>query len=156
MDWGLLQFKSKNWLLRDKLLIPYRSVYFGAMVLNVLLRFAWLQTVLNFQVSFPHTQTLSAIVASLADYGTFSGWRMNIYTMLSSISHSSLYLYLSTTMLAKTNMSSILHQKKINRQEVSYPRTNSKERKHYRDVLRSTISEELDCFLTHFLFIYCI
>lgn len=32
MDWGLLQFKSKNWLLRDKLLIPYRSVYFGAMV----------------------------------------------------------------------------------------------------------------------------
>lgn len=72
MDWGLLQFKSKNWLLRDKLLIPYRSVYFGAMVLNVLLRFAWLQTVLNFQVSFPHAQTLSAIVASLADYGTFS------------------------------------------------------------------------------------
>jgi hypothetical protein len=42
-------------------------------VLNVLLRFAWLQTVLNFQVSFPHAQTLSAIVASLADYGTFSG-----------------------------------------------------------------------------------
>ncbi|KAJ6921439.1 hypothetical protein NC652_015367 [Populus alba x Populus x berolinensis] len=31
MDWGLLQFKSKNWLLRDKLLIPYRSVYLGAM-----------------------------------------------------------------------------------------------------------------------------
>ena len=74
---------------------------------------------------------------------------MNIYTMLSSIAHSSLYLYLSTTMLARTNMSSILHQKKINRQEVSYPRTNSKERKHYRDVLRSTISEEFDCFLTH-------
>ncbi|CAK7340292.1 unnamed protein product [Dovyalis caffra] len=65
MDWGLLQFKSKNWLLRDKLLIPYRSVYFGAMVLNVLLRFAWLQTVLNFQVSFLHAQSLIAIVASL-------------------------------------------------------------------------------------------
>jgi hypothetical protein len=32
MDWGLLQTQSTNWLLRDKLLIPYRSVYFGAMV----------------------------------------------------------------------------------------------------------------------------
>ncbi|KAG6769068.1 hypothetical protein POTOM_024683 [Populus tomentosa] len=31
MDRGLLQVKSKNWSLRDKLLIPYRSVYFGAM-----------------------------------------------------------------------------------------------------------------------------
>ncbi|CAK7340299.1 unnamed protein product [Dovyalis caffra] len=65
MDWGLFQSQSRNWLLRDKLLIPYRSVYFGAMVLNVLLRFAWLQTVLNFQLPFLHRQSLIAIVASL-------------------------------------------------------------------------------------------
>ncbi|KAJ6749608.1 hypothetical protein OIU85_000263 [Salix viminalis] len=65
MDWGLLQTQSTNWLLRDKLLIPYRSVYFGAMVLNVFLRFAWLQTVLNFQVPFLHRQTIIAVVASL-------------------------------------------------------------------------------------------
>jgi len=32
MDWGLLQSQSKNWFLRDKLLIPHRSVYFGAVV----------------------------------------------------------------------------------------------------------------------------
>ncbi|KAJ8760998.1 hypothetical protein K2173_022036 [Erythroxylum novogranatense] len=64
-DWGLLQRNSKNRWLRDKLLIPYKSVYFGAMVLNVLLRFAWLQTVLNFKFSFLHKETLTALVASL-------------------------------------------------------------------------------------------
>ncbi|KAH1097744.1 hypothetical protein J1N35_014665 [Gossypium stocksii] len=63
-DWGLLNRHSKNRWLRDKLLVPYKKVYFGAMGLNILLRFAWLQTVLNFQ--FPlHPQTLTTIVASL-------------------------------------------------------------------------------------------
>ncbi|KAM6571112.1 hypothetical protein CsatA_015192 [Cannabis sativa] len=65
IDWGLLQRNSKNRWLRDKLLVPYNSVYFVAIGMNVLLRFAWLQTVLNFQVSFLHTQTLIAIVALL-------------------------------------------------------------------------------------------
>ncbi|KAG5240152.1 phosphate transporter PHO1 [Salix suchowensis] len=64
-DWGLLQRHSKNRWLRDKLLVPYKSVYFGAMVMNVLLRFAWLQTVLDFRFSSLHEQTLIAIVASL-------------------------------------------------------------------------------------------
>ncbi|KAG6647335.1 hypothetical protein CIPAW_07G072200 [Carya illinoinensis] len=31
-DWGLLQRQSKNRWLRDKLLVPHKSVYFGAMV----------------------------------------------------------------------------------------------------------------------------
>lgn len=65
VDWGLLQRQSKNRWLRDKLLIPSKSVYFAAMVLNVLLRFAWLQTVLNIQFSFLHRQTLITVVASL-------------------------------------------------------------------------------------------
>ncbi|XP_039002352.1 phosphate transporter PHO1 homolog 7-like [Hibiscus syriacus] len=64
VDWGLLQRQSKNRWLRDKLLIPYKSVYFGAMVLNVLLRFAWLQTVLNLNLSL-HRETLTAIVAGI-------------------------------------------------------------------------------------------
>ncbi|KAK8526046.1 hypothetical protein V6N13_017114 [Hibiscus sabdariffa] len=63
-DWGLLNRDSKNFLLRDKLLVPHKKVYFGAMGLNVLLRFAWLQTVLNFNFSL-HPQTLTSIVASL-------------------------------------------------------------------------------------------
>lgn len=32
IDWGLLQRQSKNRWLRDKLLIPHKSVYFVAMV----------------------------------------------------------------------------------------------------------------------------
>ncbi|XP_010258275.1 PREDICTED: phosphate transporter PHO1 homolog 3-like [Nelumbo nucifera] len=64
VDWGLLQRRSRNRWLRDKLLIPHKSVYFAAMILNVLLRFAWLQTVLNFKLSL-HRQALIAIVASL-------------------------------------------------------------------------------------------
>ncbi|KAM3695813.1 hypothetical protein ACJW31_07G162700 [Castanea mollissima] len=65
IDWGLLQRRSKNRWLRDKLLVPHKRVYFGAMVLNVLLRFAWMQTVLGFQVSFLNKNSLIAIVASL-------------------------------------------------------------------------------------------
>ncbi|XP_050373010.1 phosphate transporter PHO1 homolog 3-like [Argentina anserina] len=65
IDWGLLQRNSRNRWLRDKLLVPYKSVYFAAIVLNVLLRFAWLQTVLNFNVSFMHEQSMIAVVAIL-------------------------------------------------------------------------------------------
>ncbi|KAJ1405806.1 SPX domain [Sesbania bispinosa] len=65
IDWGLLQRHSKNRWLRDKLLVPQKSIYFVAMVLNVLLRFAWLQTVLNFKFSFLHRQAMISIVASL-------------------------------------------------------------------------------------------
>lgn len=97
-DWGLLNWHSKNRWLRDKLLVPHKSIYFIAMVsnnktymkspsrvrvskavvvitdnsliiklqaLNVLLRFAWLQTVLNFNFSFLHRNTMITIVASL-------------------------------------------------------------------------------------------
>ncbi|KAK7400895.1 hypothetical protein VNO78_12204 [Psophocarpus tetragonolobus] len=64
-DWGLLQRHSKNRWLRDKLLVPQKSVYFAAMVLNVMLRFAWLQTILNFEFSFLHRQATISIIASL-------------------------------------------------------------------------------------------
>ncbi|XWS69679.1 hypothetical protein CRYUN_Cryun04dG0199500 [Craigia yunnanensis] len=63
-DWGLLNRHSKNRWLRDKLLVPHKKIYFGAMGLNVLLRFAWHQTVLNFKVPL-HPETLTTIVASL-------------------------------------------------------------------------------------------
>ncbi|KAF9674411.1 hypothetical protein SADUNF_Sadunf10G0124500 [Salix dunnii] len=64
-DWGLLQRHSKNRCLRDKLLVPHKSVYFGAMVLNVLLRFAWLETVLNLRVTSLNRETMIALMASL-------------------------------------------------------------------------------------------
>ncbi|CAA0825593.1 Phosphate transporter PHO1 homolog 3 [Striga hermonthica] len=65
IDWGLFQWHSKNRLLRDKLLIPHKIVYFVAMVLNVILRLAWMQTVMNVTVFSLHRQTMITIVASL-------------------------------------------------------------------------------------------
>ncbi|PIN13290.1 putative small molecule transporter [Handroanthus impetiginosus] len=65
IDWGLFQRNSKNRWLRDKLLIPHKSAYFVAMVLNVLLRLAWMQTVMNITIFSLHRQTMVALVASL-------------------------------------------------------------------------------------------
>ncbi|XP_076886840.1 phosphate transporter PHO1 homolog 3-like [Bidens hawaiensis] len=66
MDWGLLCRNSENPWLRDKLILPSRSIYFIAIVLNVILRLAWMQTVLDFhEAPFLHRNALIAIVASL-------------------------------------------------------------------------------------------
>ncbi|KAI3784850.1 hypothetical protein L1987_43957 [Smallanthus sonchifolius] len=66
MDWGLLCRNSENPWLREKLILPSRSIYFIAMVLNVILRLAWMQTVLDFhEAPFLHRNALIAIVASL-------------------------------------------------------------------------------------------
>ncbi|XP_058226294.1 phosphate transporter PHO1 homolog 9-like isoform X2 [Rhododendron vialii] len=66
IDWGLLRRNSKNPWLREKLLISNRSVYFVAIVLNVILRLAWMQSVLGFyEAPFLHRTAVTAIVASL-------------------------------------------------------------------------------------------
>ncbi|KAF7095096.1 hypothetical protein CFC21_097338 [Triticum aestivum] len=46
-DWGLLQFNSKNPWLRNDLILKQKYVYFISMGLNLLLRLAWLQTVIH-------------------------------------------------------------------------------------------------------------
>ncbi|KAL1194536.1 Phosphate transporter PHO1-like protein [Cardamine amara subsp. amara] len=63
-DWGLLHKPSKTWL-REKLLVPHKAVYYIAMVLNIVLRLAWLQTVLDFNFSFLHRETIIALLACL-------------------------------------------------------------------------------------------
>ncbi|RZC57157.1 hypothetical protein C5167_004461 [Papaver somniferum] len=65
LDWGLLRKNSKNPWLRDKLLVSHKSVYFAAMVTNVFLRFAWLQTVLNIQLPFLDREGMVTVVACL-------------------------------------------------------------------------------------------
>ncbi|KAL2226167.1 UNVERIFIED_CONTAM: Phosphate transporter PHO1 10, partial [Sesamum indicum] len=65
VDWGLLQRKSENLFLRDKLLITHKSVYFTAMVLDVFLRFAWLQLVLTLDVHSLQGNTISTIFSCL-------------------------------------------------------------------------------------------
>ncbi|XP_021755066.1 phosphate transporter PHO1 homolog 1-like [Chenopodium quinoa] len=46
-DWGLLQFHSKNPWLRNELMLRKKFIYYFSMVLNLILRLAWLQTVLH-------------------------------------------------------------------------------------------------------------
>ncbi|KEH21626.1 phosphate transporter PHO1 homolog 9 isoform X2 [Medicago truncatula] len=66
IDWGLLRRDSRNPWLRDKLSVPYKSVYFLAMVLNVILRLAWMQSVLGIkEAPFLHRTAMTALVASL-------------------------------------------------------------------------------------------
>ncbi|CAH2044974.1 unnamed protein product [Thlaspi arvense] len=65
-DWGLMNRNSKNPWLRDKLLLPYKSTYFIVMVVNVVLRLAWMQTVLGIkEAPFLHKRALVAVVTSL-------------------------------------------------------------------------------------------
>ncbi|KAD5961080.1 hypothetical protein E3N88_12553 [Mikania micrantha] len=65
-DWGLLRKNSENPWLRDKLLLPHRSIYFLAMVVNVILRLAWMQTVFDFhEAPFLHRTALIALISSL-------------------------------------------------------------------------------------------
>ncbi|XP_020220031.1 phosphate transporter PHO1 homolog 9 [Cajanus cajan] len=66
IDWGLLRRNSRNPWLREKLSVPNRSVYFVAMVLNVILRLAWMQSVLGIrEAPFLHRTALTALVACL-------------------------------------------------------------------------------------------
>ncbi|XP_010265338.1 PREDICTED: phosphate transporter PHO1 homolog 1-like [Nelumbo nucifera] len=46
-DWGLLQFHSKNPWLRNELVLRRKIIYFLSMGLNLVLRLAWIQTVLH-------------------------------------------------------------------------------------------------------------
>ncbi|CAN8265970.1 unnamed protein product [Cochlearia groenlandica] len=65
-DWGLMNRNSKNPWLRDKLLVPHKSIYFIVMVVNVVLRLAWMQTVLGIkEAPFLHKRALAAVVISL-------------------------------------------------------------------------------------------
>ncbi|KAK6931431.1 EXS, C-terminal [Dillenia turbinata] len=46
-DWGLLQFNSRNPWLRNDLMLRRKIIYYFSMGLNLILRLAWLQTVLH-------------------------------------------------------------------------------------------------------------
>ncbi|KAB1219297.1 Phosphate transporter PHO1 [Morella rubra] len=48
-DWGFLNRHSKNFLLRDNLILKNKSIYYVSIGLNVVLRVAWLQTVFPFK-----------------------------------------------------------------------------------------------------------
>lgn len=65
MDWGLLQRRSRNFLLRDELLLHHKAPYYIAMILEVLLRFVWLQVVLGFDMRPLRGKVVTSTFASL-------------------------------------------------------------------------------------------
>ncbi|XP_074309705.1 phosphate transporter PHO1 homolog 10-like [Silene latifolia] len=65
VDWGLLRRNSKNFYLRDRLLVSHKSVYYIAMVINVLLRATWLQYVLEFRVNGLRKTAFSTTISCL-------------------------------------------------------------------------------------------
>ncbi|KAG0745260.1 hypothetical protein G6F62_005015 [Rhizopus arrhizus] len=64
MDWGLLELKSKNFLLRDDVVF-YRWTYYIAVPINIILRFAW---TLNFATSKLSSDLIGFIIAILEIY----------------------------------------------------------------------------------------
>lgn len=64
-DWGLLQFNSKNPWLRDELVLRQNFVYYISMVLNLVLRLAWLQTVLHYNFGKVDYRVTMLVLAAL-------------------------------------------------------------------------------------------
>ncbi|KAK7368160.1 hypothetical protein VNO80_10183 [Phaseolus coccineus] len=64
-DWGLLQRLSKNPCLRDKLILPHRSVYLIAMVVDIALRMSWMQLVFEMDWSPLHKVAIITVTSCL-------------------------------------------------------------------------------------------
>ncbi|KAI5302733.1 hypothetical protein KEM56_000408, partial [Ascosphaera pollenicola] len=62
MDWSLCNIYSKNWGLRDSLAFRRKWVYYGAMILDPILRFNWIFYII-FPRDFQHSALLSFFVA---------------------------------------------------------------------------------------------
>ncbi|CAL0315298.1 unnamed protein product [Lupinus luteus] len=64
-DWGLLQINSNNPWLRNELMLQRKSIYYFSMGLNLILRLAWLQTVLHSSFESVDYRVTSLFLASL-------------------------------------------------------------------------------------------
>ncbi|KAJ7979826.1 phosphate transporter PHO1 [Quillaja saponaria] len=64
MDWGLLNPKSRNLWLRDDLIIKNKSIYYMSIGLNVVLRVAWVETVMHFNHIREHSNTAARLLVS--------------------------------------------------------------------------------------------
>ncbi|KAK1302901.1 Phosphate transporter PHO1-3 [Acorus calamus] len=64
-DWGLLRFDSKNPWLRNELVLRRKVVYYCSMGLNLVLRLAWLQTVLHYNIAGVDYRVTMFLLASL-------------------------------------------------------------------------------------------
>ncbi|XLT59298.1 hypothetical protein HN873_051902 [Arachis hypogaea] len=64
-DWGLLQFNSNNPLLRNELMLRNKAIYYFSMGLNVILRLAWLQTVVHSTLQGVDSRVTTLFLAAL-------------------------------------------------------------------------------------------
>ncbi|KAL8491071.1 hypothetical protein ACS0TY_022915 [Phlomoides rotata] len=64
-DWGLLNPKSKNRWLRDDLVLKNKGAYYVSIALNLVLRVAWVEAVMKFNIGMLETRLLDFFLASL-------------------------------------------------------------------------------------------
>ncbi|KAM3245015.1 hypothetical protein ACQJBY_056386 [Aegilops geniculata] len=64
-DWGFFTPKSKNLWLRDDLILKNKFAYYISMMLNLVLRLAWTESVMKIRVSKNETRLLDFSLASL-------------------------------------------------------------------------------------------
>ncbi|KAI9070810.1 hypothetical protein K1719_047227 [Acacia pycnantha] len=64
-DWGFLNPNSTNPWLRDDLILKNKSIYYISMALNVVLRVAWVETLMHLKVGPDQSRMLEFLFASL-------------------------------------------------------------------------------------------
>ncbi|KAI4982961.1 hypothetical protein ZWY2020_023453 [Hordeum vulgare] len=64
-DWGFFTPKSKNLWLRDDLILKNKFTYYVSMMLNLVLRLAWTESVMKIRVSKNETRLLDFSLASM-------------------------------------------------------------------------------------------
>nr|KYP74679.1 Putative phosphate transporter 1 [Cajanus cajan] len=64
-DWGFLNPKSINPWLRDDLILKNKSIYYMSIVVNIVLRVTWVQTILHFKVGHIQSRLLDFLLAAL-------------------------------------------------------------------------------------------
>ncbi|CAN7127118.1 unnamed protein product [Brassica rapa subsp. narinosa] len=64
-DWGLLNPKSKNPWLRDDLVLKNKNFYYFSIAVNLVLRVAWIETIVRFRVNHVQSHLLDFLLASL-------------------------------------------------------------------------------------------
>ncbi|WCJ24081.1 Phosphate transporter PHO1 [Euphorbia peplus] len=64
-DWGILNPNSKNFLLRDDLILKNKGIYYMSIALNIILRVAWVETVMRFHFGIVESRMLDFFLASL-------------------------------------------------------------------------------------------
>ncbi|KAK9160538.1 hypothetical protein Syun_006879 [Stephania yunnanensis] len=64
-DWGLLNRNCKHPWLREELILKNKSVYFGSIALNLVLRLAWIESILHLKMGAIEYRLVDFLVASL-------------------------------------------------------------------------------------------